>query len=245
MIAAVQSVVLVVVLAWSGAHKFVNSDVRRTALPKLFGAYALIAYRLTGVAEIAIGAVIVVGGPAFPAALLGVGFLGYLAYARIAAPGSSCGCTGAGVAPVDWRAFVRAGLVVVAGAVGAPWVAVNENLALALPIIAVEILTFVILAPDFGLRVRALRLRLGPHPLRGLNDALPVAAIAYNLERSELFGSVAHLIRSGVRETWESDGWRILTYAADGGLTMVFAVRDRQVRLSVVDESASEIAETR
>ena len=74
------------------------------------------------------------------------------------------------------------------------------------------------------------------------NDTLPIAATAYNLERSEIFGSVAHLVRSGVQESWEADGWRILTYAGEGHTTMVFAVRDSQVRFSQVDDSV--IAET-
>lgn len=239
MITAAQSLVVAVVLLWSGAHKFAGSDISRTALQKLFGSYALTVYRFTGGLEIAVAAVILAGGPAVGAAILGVGFLGYLTYARIAAPGSSCGCTGPSAAPVDWRSFVRAGLVVVTGAVGTSWFAVDLAMA---PVVAAEILIFVMLAPDFGLRLRALRLRYGPHPLRDVNDTLPIAATAYNLERSEVFGSVAHLVRSGIKESWEADGWRILTYAGDGHTTMVFAVRDSQVRFSRVDDSV--IAET-
>ena len=50
------------------------------------------------------------------ATALATGFLGYLAYARLAAPESSCGCLSTRRAPVTWRSFARAGVLAGAGA---------------------------------------------------------------------------------------------------------------------------------
>src|SRR5262249_24492881 len=49
------------------------------------------------------------------AAALGTGFLGYLTWARVTDPGSSCGCTATRHEPITWRAFARAGLVLAGG----------------------------------------------------------------------------------------------------------------------------------
>ncbi|MFD0447936.1 MauE/DoxX family redox-associated membrane protein [Streptomyces indonesiensis] len=71
----------------------------RTALARLLrdGGRAALALRTLGAVELLLAAALlappVTPLPGAAAALLGAGFLGYLGYARAAAPGSSCGCT--------------------------------------------------------------------------------------------------------------------------------------------------------
>src|SRR4051794_15760481 len=98
--ASVQPVFIGGTLLWSGGLKCFAGSARRSAersaLASLTGQErALPAYRLTGALELALAAVLLVP-PAFAAepaaaAVLCVGFLAYLAYARIAAPDASCG----------------------------------------------------------------------------------------------------------------------------------------------------------
>src|SRR3569833_2630262 len=117
--ASVQPLFIGGTLLWSGGLKCFGRSARRSAersaLPSLVGAgRALAAYRLTGVLELALAAVLLLP-PAYAAetaaaAVLGLGFLGYLTYARVAAPDSSCGCLSRRRTPVTWRSFARAGL---------------------------------------------------------------------------------------------------------------------------------------
>src|SRR5690349_6613912 len=111
--ASVQPLLIGGTLLWSGGLKF-GPSARRTAeksaLPSLVGeGRALAAFRLTGAVELALAAVLLLP-PVFlaetaAAAVLAVGFLAYLTYARFAAPDSSCGCLGKKATPITWRGF--------------------------------------------------------------------------------------------------------------------------------------------
>lgn len=126
-IATVQPVFLAAVLTWSGGIKLAGGGTRTrvagTALHRLLGGrLAVPAYLAAGTVEVAL-AVALLAVPGRPAAVgaaaLATGFLGYLSYAAIAAPQSSCGCLSAAHAPVSWRAFARAALLLVAALVAA------------------------------------------------------------------------------------------------------------------------------
>lgn len=259
-IAATQSVFLAAVLAWSGQHKVIGDagrrSVGRTALPRLFGERrALPVFLTVGVVELVLAlALLAVPGPAAPAAtgLLAVGFLGYLGFAVRKAPQSSCGCVAATRTPVNWRGFARAWFMLVAAVVAAvgsdAWWSAFRPASAAL--LVVELAVLVTLSAELDrfwlVPLRRLRVRL-THPLAGAPDTVPLHATMVQLQRSDAFKRVAPLLTSDVREHWDADEWRILTYAArhqDRPATAVFAVPlDRDdpaaVRVSIVDEEAA------
>ena len=99
--ASVQALFIGGTLLWSGGLKCFGRSARRSAersaLPSLVGeGRALAAYRLTGALELALAAVLQLppayAAEAAAASVLGAGFLGYLTYAKVVAPDSSCGC---------------------------------------------------------------------------------------------------------------------------------------------------------
>jgi hypothetical protein len=259
-LATVQPLIIGAMLAWAGGYKLAGRTVgvaaSRSALPTLLGSprRALVAYRMTGAIEL-VAALLLFSGLKTPAAfVVGLGFLCYLTYAKIAVPASSCGCTSASSAPIGWRTFARAGIVAAGGALSLIaaepwWTALDVSGFVA---IAVETLAVLALSPDFDRRwlmpARALRLTFGRHPLQDVPDTVPVSATAYNVERSAAFRTVAHLIKSGLTDSWDADGWRILVYTGLLGadeVTIVFAVGLNSetigIRVSVVDERTGQI----
>jgi hypothetical protein len=175
-------------------------------------------------------------GVGAPAAALGVGFLGYLGWAQRKAPDRSCGCTATTSAPVTWRSYGRAGLVVAGGlAAGAGWLAAAAGLVL-----------LALVDERWVLPARRLRLRLGGHPHALPPQDVPVAATVELLETSLAWHQAAGIVRSGLLESWDADGWRFLRYAGDR-VTVVFALdatattdttASPVVRLAVVPETA-------
>ncbi|AGP52883.1 hypothetical protein M271_06290, partial [Streptomyces rapamycinicus NRRL 5491] len=121
--------VLAGVLGPAGASKLFGRGAARqaprTALARLLrdGGRAALALRVLGAVELLLAAALLAPPltwlPGAAATLLGAGFLGYLGYARAAAPGSSCGCTARPDAPLTWRAFVRAAAVLAGGVAAA------------------------------------------------------------------------------------------------------------------------------
>ncbi|GAB3957199.1 hypothetical protein GCM10027614_71980 [Micromonospora vulcania] len=118
LIAALQPLVVGAVLIWSARVKLVSPHAaqaaNRSALAGLVGQRrALPAYRLLGGVEVTIGALLllppVLRAEALAATALAVAFLGYLGYARRAAPTSSCGCLSARATPVSGRSLARPG----------------------------------------------------------------------------------------------------------------------------------------
>jgi hypothetical protein len=259
--ASVQSVFIGGTLLWSGGLKCFARSARRSAersaLASLVGeARALPAYRLTGALELALAAVLLMP-PALmlesaAAAVLGAGFLVYLAYARIAAPDSSCGCLSKQRTPVTWRSFTRAGLVLVAALLGtqadAWWgrgLADRPLVALAL---VAEVALLVALSPEgdrlWLLPLRRLRIRM-KHPLADRSFEMPLESSLQQLLASPAYRQVSALLKSGLREMWDEEDVRVLCYTAEyegTPTTAVFAVplrhyRPEDVRVALVDES--------
>ncbi|GAA1655866.1 hypothetical protein GCM10009765_01400 [Fodinicola feengrottensis] len=264
LLASIQPVVVGAMLAWAGAYKLAGRTVgvaaSRSALPRLLGSHrrALAAYRLTGLIELVVALVLFGGGKTPSTVIVGLGFLCYLAYAKMVVPQSSCGCTSASTSPVGWRSFGRAAIVAVGGVlamlpIAVPWwKGFGADPICAMFLATAESLLVLGLSPDFDRRwlrpARALRLKYGRHPLVDVPDTVPVAATAYNVERSEAFTPVAHLISSGLQDSWDAEGWRILTYAGrldDREVTIVFAVGMTTdtvgIRVSVVEEQTGQI----
>ncbi|AQA16804.1 hypothetical protein BV401_39400 [Streptomyces malaysiensis subsp. malaysiensis] len=163
----------------------------RTALARLLrdGGRAALVLRVLGAVELLLAAALLARPttplPGAGAALLGVGFLGYLGYARTAAPGSSCGCTARQEAPLTWRAFARAAAVLAGGAAAAlarqPWwtaAARHPAAAACLVLAAAVALTALSADPErrWRMPLRRLRLRIAGHPLAATATATATAA---------------------------------------------------------------------
>lgn len=259
--ASVQPLFIGGTLLWSGGLKGFGRSARRSAersaLASLVGEErALPAYRLTGAVELALAAVLLIP-PAFfaesaGAAVLGVGFLAYLAYAKIAAPDSSCGCLSKKRMPVTWRSFARAGLMLVAALVGTQagvwWGRGLTDRPLTAVLLVAEVVVLVALSPEADrlwlLPLRRLRIRMN-HPLAERSFEMPLESSLQQLLASPAYQQVSALIKSGLRESWDEDDMRVLCYTAEyegRNTTAVFAVpllhyRPEDVRVALVDES--------
>lgn len=275
-IAALLPAAVGVVLTWAGAVKLFGRAgavaAVRSALPRLVGREAAVpAYRSVGAVELMVGAALLLP-PALPAeaavaAALGVGFVGYLTYARIAAPGSSCGCMGDRPTPVRGRAFARAGLLTAAAALAAlatlaesadqRWwgQAALDHPAAALAVLLGFTLATAALSEELDHRwllpLRRLRLRLR-HPLRhtmtgagtGAGDA-PIASSVQQLLASPAYRTAGGWVSTDLQDSWPEGEWRVLSYGArygDRQATAVFAVPRTHydpsaVRAALVDET--------
>jgi hypothetical protein len=272
MLADLAPLLLGVLLGWTGLAKLTSRTLLRTAsesaLMRLLHDVnrVSLALRALGAVEVAL-AVALLATPGWPApgvatAALGVGFLGYLGYARVTAPDSSCGCGGGAETPITWRAFARAGLVVAGGLLAAVatdlwWTAVADRPLAATGMFAAGMAVIAMLSTDLDhlwlLPLRKARLRLLGHPLDGTAGPVPVAATVELLERSLAWGAAAPVVRSALIEHWDHEGWRLLRYAGVCGshpVSVVFAVDVRAtidnspapaVRVTVVDELTQEV----
>ncbi|MGP3968916.1 MauE/DoxX family redox-associated membrane protein [Streptomyces sp. 6N223] len=270
-------------LAWTGAGKLLSrslpAQAARTALPRLVRGprCATLVLRATGAAEVLLAAALLAAPaatlPGAATAALGAGFLAYLGYARAAQPESSCGCSAGDDTPVTWHSFARAGAVALGGAVAAgaaePWwrEAADRPLAAAALLAAGAAgLVYLSAGPErrWRLAFRRLRLRVAGHPLpraRREDGAVPVAASVELLERSLAFQAASPVVRSGLIEHWDEDGWRILHYTGthrEGGrerpVSVIFALdaaadldhaQGHVVRVSVVDRETEEVVTDR
>ena len=187
------------------------------------------------------------------AGLLALGFVGYLAYGKLAAPDSSCGCLGSAAAPVSWRTLVRAGLLVAASgsilaADGGRPAAVGDDPVAAVAVVVAELVVFVAVSPELDRRwllpLRRAYVRW-THPLGGADPTVvPLAATVQQLVRSPAYGAVAGALRSDIRDHWDDGDWRFVCYTAEHGETeglAVFAIPLGQyepdaVRVAIVDE---------
>lgn len=263
-------------LAWTGAAKAFSRTLRvqaaDSALLKLIGELerTVLAFRALGIAELVLAFALLLAPtwwvPALATTLLGVGFVGYLAYAKATTPTSSCGCT-AGPAPITWRAFARAGLVVAGGAasfgVASSWWSAAWSRPLgALAVVVLAAVVVGALSTDLDhvwlVPLRRLRIRLFGNPLAvdGLYDN-PVAASVELLERSLAWEAAGSVVRSALLESWDEAGWRILRYSGrydDGDsvrkVSVLFALDPHAsvstttapaIRVTVVDEETQEI----
>ncbi|MEV4469835.1 MauE/DoxX family redox-associated membrane protein [Nonomuraea sp. NPDC049504] len=248
-IAASQPYVIASFLVWAGLLKLFSRRMRaqagRTALARLTGAArAVPALRLTGLAELAVAAGLLVPSAhpwnAGAAVLLTAGFLAYLRYAHVAAPAASCGCLGTHSQPVDVRSFARAGLLLAgallalaapSGTVSAPVVAV---------VVAMEVAALLALSSELdGHWLTPLRRRLVRPVAAPPQDGVPLEASLHLLRRSPAYCSASAQLTSDVQETWDQDGVRFVVYGAHGR-TAVFAVPltgddPGQVKVALVD----------
>lgn len=260
-VASAQQFLLGGVLVWASTVKFrrtAPAAARRSALRRLVGErHVVAAYRAVGCVELAVGALLVVGPAhaveAYLAVALNVGMLGYLAYAKVKAPDSSCGCLGEKHAPVRGRSFARTGVMVAAGVLaawGTAWwpAAIVDSPLATVAVLLAEGALIVTLSPELDHRwllpLRRWRIRRS-HPLANRSWVIPVESSVQQLTKSGAYRSVVERLRSDLLDSWEEGDWRILTYAArteQGRATAVFAVplhdyRPDDVRVAVVPES--------
>jgi hypothetical protein len=261
-LAAVQALVIGGLLAWSSYGKLHGPDVdaraRRTALSKLVGErYAGTAFRAVGAAELGIATALLLPPvwmvEAVAAAGLATGFVGYLVYARLVVPESSCGCMGSAATPVRWRSLVRGGLLLAlslpALTADAGWWSVRPWV---VAVVVLEAMLFVALSAELDrywlMPLRRLRVRL-THPLAGTASfEVPLAATQQQLMRSTAYQQANPYLRSDIRDHWDEGDWRFVSYTAsydDRMATAVFAVprlryEPDEVRVAVVDEETGE-----
>lgn len=245
MLPALAPLLLGALLGWAGAGKLADRTAPEpdSALMRLLHdtRRVTLAVRLLGAVELGLAAGLLVRPmwtlPGYAATVLGLGFLGYLAWARAAAPESSCGCTSSRHTPITARSFVRAGLVVAGGLAGTAadrpwWTVVAERPVAAGVVVAAAIVVVAALAGDLDERwllpLRRARLRLLGHPLpEPAGGPVPVAASVELLEQSLAWHAAAPIVRSALLEHWDQDGWRFLRFAgmADARpVTVVFAL---------------------
>ncbi|GAA1417700.1 hypothetical protein GCM10009662_70010 [Catellatospora coxensis] len=253
-------------LLWSARLKLLSplaaAAAGRSALARLVGdTRALPAYRLVGAVEAAL-ALVLLAPPALPAealaaAALSLGFTGYLAYARIAAPESSCGCLSATRTPIRGRAFARTAALLAASLLALPATAGWAEALSARPLPAValllaEALLLVALSPELDRHwldpLRQLKVRLTrPLPAGGFD--VPLASTVEQLHRSPVWRETATLLTSDLREHWDDDDWRILVFTARHAgqeASAVYAVprlrfQPAAVRVVLVDEPTGQI----
>jgi hypothetical protein len=240
-----------VLLGWTGIAKLRTGPAAAsgTALARLLGnplrtAHAL---RAVGAAELLLAAALLTAAAApvappagWATAALGAAFLAYLGYARRSAPDASCGCSGNSTAPAGPRTFARAGAVLAGGLAMATvsteawWTVLTRHPAASAVLLTLgaALLAWLSATPErrWVVAARRVRLRLLGHPLTG-RGGVPVAASVELVERSLAWETVAPVIRTGLLEHWDEDGWRILHYAGshDAGdgpqpATVLFAV---------------------
>jgi hypothetical protein len=260
-IAAPQPLVIGAVLIWSARVKLSRrqaaANASRSALAPLIGEHrALPAYRVLGVVELAIGMLLVLPPAlaieAAAATALAAGFTAYLYYAHTHAPDSSCGCMSSRRAPVSWRSFARAGLLVVAGLfatlVPAGWPHAFATNALAGgALLLAELALVITLSPELDgewlLPLRRLRARL-THPLAG-GTGVPLLSTVQQLQQSPAYRQVASALTSDVREHWDEGEWRFVSQSAryqGRPAVAVFAApldgyRPEAVRVAVLDDA--------
>ncbi|ALG12909.1 MauE/DoxX family redox-associated membrane protein [Kibdelosporangium phytohabitans] len=220
-------VLVAAVLVWAAVFKLRGGS-QRSALAKAVGKDRVdTVFRIVGGVEIGLAAGLLLTGPIGAWAVFAwfVGLFGYLLWARVAEPESSCGCLSDKYAPVGARALARAA-VLAAMAVTAelsPWYA-------AFPGAAVIVLLSAELDEYWLVPLRRLKVKLR-HPLGNKEFHIPVTSTVQQLHKSQVYQSAYPLLRSDVLDTWDEGEWRILTYSAerDGErATAVFAVpRDR------------------
>ena len=239
LVSAQQAVVGGVLLWASGfklVHRNASTHARRSVLAELVGKDRVVgAYRAVGAVEAVIGLLLLAppayAAEAYAAAALSVGMLGYLAYGKLRAPDSSCGCLGDKHTPVSRRGFARAALLGVLSLFAAtatePWFV--SPLA-TVGVVVVEAAVVVALSPELDgrwlLRLRRWRVRRS-HPLAGHSIEIPLESTVQQLSKCAAYRSVVEQLTSDLLDHWDEGEWRLLVYAArtpEGPVTAVFAV---------------------
>ena len=268
------------ILGWTGAAKLFGRATARAAagtpLARILRGdrRAALAMRTLGAVELLVTAALLVLPtavvPGTAAVVLGAGFLGYLGYARVTAPQSSCGCTARDDTPITWRTFTRAGLVTVIGVAAAAstvpwWTAIGQHPLASPALLVAGAAVLLVLSAELDhmwlLPLRRLRLRVFGHPLGWSGAEVPVAASVELLENSLAWHAASPIVRSALLDHWDDSGWRVLEFAGvhdgDGGarpVSVLFALdagatlattRSPAVRLSVIDAETGETVAVR
>lgn len=264
-------------LAVTGAGKLfgrrTDQLAANTVLVRVFndGRRAGLALRSVGAAELAVAAGLLAAPtamlPGIGTTVLGLGFTGYLAYAKATAPTSSCGCSARAEGPIGVRSFARAGLVAVGGLLAVTantswWSQCSERPVASAVFLLVTAALLLALSSDVDhlwlVPLRKARFRVFGSPLPSpAGEVVPVAATVELLENSLAWESARPVIRSALLDHWDEDGWRVLRYAGtyddDRGthpVSVLFALdptasRDTApnpaVRVSLVDEEREEV----
>ncbi|MGH3735963.1 MAG: MauE/DoxX family redox-associated membrane protein [Micromonosporaceae bacterium] len=265
--ASLQPVLIGGLLVWAGAVKLrglgTPAQVSRNAISRLVGdRWASPAWRTVGGLELVIAAALLLPPvhPAEPAAaaLLAVGFLGFLGYAKLAAPDAGCGCLSAKLAPVSWRSFARAGLLLAAAVhstlFATTWwpATLAGSPVVSVPLLLVGAAVFCAMSPELDrywlIPLRRWKVRL-THPLGHTGSAtVPLLATLQLLQASPAYRQVGSIVTSDPLDSWDEGEWRILEYAVrpDGRpATAVFAVPlhgddPDAVRVALIDESRED-----
>ncbi|MFG1811185.1 MauE/DoxX family redox-associated membrane protein [Streptomyces sp. NPDC049040] len=266
-----------VLLALTGAAKLLG---RRTAqlaantvLVRVFndGRRATRALRTVGGVELALAAALLASPapllPGLGTAALGLGFTGYLVYAKSTAPESSCGCSARDEGPIGVRSFTRAGLVAAgglaaAGADTAWWSELSRHAGGSAAVLVAAAALLLGLTADLDrvwlVPLRRARIRVFGNPLpSAAGGRVPVAATVQLLESSLAWQTAMPVVRSALLDHWDDEGWRVLRYAgtyrdARGThpVSVLFALDltltvdtapNPAVRVSLIDEETEEV----
>lgn len=265
-----------VLFAVTGAGKLFGRRTARvaagTVLVRVLGGarQATAVLRGLGGVELALAAALLAAPtavvPGAATAALGLGFTGYLGYARATAPESSCGCSARDEGPIGARSFARAALVVLGGTAAATadagwWSEISRRPVASLVCAAVASALALVLGsgPDrlWLLPLRKARIRLFGNPLPAAAERVPVAASVELLERSLAWQAASPIVRSALLDAWDDEGWRVLLFAgvyedARGAhpARVLFALDrtatidtapDPAVRVSVIDDETQEM----
>lgn len=266
-----------VLLALTGAAKLFGRQTAQLAANTVLvrvlngGRRATLALRVLGGVELALAAALLASPepllPGIGTAVLGVGFTGYLGYAKATAPESSCGCSARAEGPIGVRSFTRAGLVVVGGAAaavaGSPWwSAVSRRPGGSALVLAAAAVLLLGLTADLDrvwrVPLRRARIKVFGNPLpSGAGERVPVAATVQLLENSLAWQSAQPLVRSALLDHWDDEGWRVLRYTGSyrdargtHPVSVLFALDlthsldtapNPVVRVSVIDEETEEV----
>lgn len=257
-----QPLVVGAVLLWASGVKLLPrirggsaaEAAARSALPRLVGnGRALMAYRIVGVFELAVGACLVLPPSWRPEAAAAValtaGFVAYLGYSRVTSPAASCGCMGSRRSPIGIRTFARAGLLLLASTAAL----FADGTAAPHPVFLAELAVIAALSPEWDgywlLPLRRWKAVAFTRPPLGTSGEVPLAVTVAQLQRSNAYREASPFITSDVREHWDEGGWRIICYTArlhGDDVSAVFAVpRDGfepdSVRTTFINESTLSI----
>ncbi|HIW63557.1 MAG TPA: hypothetical protein H9881_13945 [Candidatus Stackebrandtia excrementipullorum] len=264
-IASIQAPLIGAVLLWSASVKLFTRRgtllSQATALSKLVGEkHSATAYRGVGGIEAVVALLLLTPPVWWPASAgvvaMSIGFAGYLAYARRHAPESSCGCMSSTHVPISWRGFSRAGWLFAAGGLGILadrfWIDAFAAAPVVLGLVALaQALLFIAVSPEFDgawlIPLRRLKVAF-TKPLGGDESVVPLDATVTRLHRHDLYRHVAAALRTDIREYWDEDEYRIITYGAhyqSTDVTAVFAVPLRvdapePFRVAFVNEETGE-----
>lgn len=264
-------------LAPAGAGKLFGRHTARLAANTVLvrvlhdGRRATLALRILGAAELALAAALLAAPtaavPGAATAALGLGFTGYLAYAKATAPESSCGCSARAEGPIGARSLARAGLVVAGGLAAATadtawWSKASGRPVASLVFLLVTAALLLAVSSDLDhlwlMPLRKARLRMFGNPLPSSTGAhVPVDATVELLEHSLAWQAARPVVRSALLDHWDDGGWRVLRYSGayqgprgTRAVSVLFALDltasidtapSPVVRVSLVDEESEQV----